>query len=420
MLSRNRLFVSVAALVMIPTLLAHGSSTNAPTPEVLVRTVADRVLLDFPQPLPFDWGEGVLLSGMLQAHRMTKDPRYLEFVRRFAEHWSQRGIGPLLNAKGYCGHWGPGAALIELHQMTKDDQPLRLADDIVEFIMHRATRTHDGGLDHFSGKPELWVDTLAMCCPVLAHKARLADHPQFQAEARRQLAVFAQHLQDPVTGLFYHYWSETTGQRTTNFWARGNGWMAMALVETLKNERLDTPARKTLRDMLEKQLSSILKAQDPTTGLWHTLLEDPDSHLETSASAMLLYAMTEANRLKCGTWPTSALGASWRGLVGQVDAVGHVIGVSGGTTPGPKTRYTNMPTGTYTWGTGAFLLAASAWSQTDWNVDHHQNPPVEDRVHSAPSVLRSVSALRSSGVPTRQPVRPALISANRAPHDSPR
>ena len=341
---------------------AADTSTAAP-PAVMVRTVADAVLRDNPKPLDFNWGEGVLLSGMVEAYRLTHEPRYLEFVQKFADHWGNKGIGPLLSAKGYCGHWGPAFALLESYSLRPDTNALGLSDEIIEFIMHKATRTSDGGLAHFTGKPELWVDTLDMACPVLTTKARLSRRPDLQAEARRQLEIFARHLQDPATGLFYHHWSETTGKRTTNLWARGNGWVAMSLLETLKNEPANSPAAKPLREMLEKQVASLLRLQDPATGLWHTVLEAPETYLETSAAAMFLYAMNEGRRSNLLSIPPGKLALAWQGLAGKVDSNGLVIGVSGGTGPSTKANYAKVPTGTYTWGTGAYLLAACSWAR---------------------------------------------------------
>jgi unsaturated rhamnogalacturonyl hydrolase len=342
---------------------AENQAVPTPAPEAMVRTVADAVLRDNPRSPEFNWGEGVMLSGMVEAYRFTRDERYLNFVRQFAEHWSGRGIGPLLSAKGYCGHWGPGFALLASHELKPDPKALGLSDEIVDFVINRATRTSDGGLDHFTGKPELWVDTLDMACPVLVTKSRLSQRPELQAEARRQLEVFARHLQDPATGLFYHHWSETTGRRTTNFWARGNGWVAMSLVETLKYETRDGREAKLLRRMLELQVASLLQLQDAQTGLWHTILDAPDTYAETSASAMFLYAMNEGRRSKLLSPPPERLAAAWRGLSTQVNTNGQVMRVSGGTGPTSKVGYARIPTGTYTWGTGAFLMAASSWAQ---------------------------------------------------------
>ena len=346
------------------TLQAEDRSSATPTPDALMRNVADAVLRDHPKPPDFNWGEGVMLSGMVEAYRVTQDNRYLEFVRKFAEHWKRQGVEKLLAAKGYCGHWGPGFALLVAQELKPDSNAGALSDQIVDFIMRDATRTSDGGLDHFTGKPELWVDTLDMACPVLTTRARQRSQPELQAEARRQLEVFARHLKDPGTGLFYHHWSETTGQRTTNFWARGNGWVALSLVETLKNEAPGSPAAEPLRGMLQLQVESLLRLQDEKTGLWHTVLDAPETYLETSASAMFLYALNEGRRHQLVSPPVAQLAAAWRGLATQVNTNGWVVGVSGGTGPTSKAGYARIPTGSYPWGTGAFLLAASSWAQT--------------------------------------------------------
>src|SRR5690606_33268569 len=85
-----------------------------PSPESLARRVADRVLKDFPEPPPFDWGEGVLMAGMVRAGVTFNEPRYVEFVKTWADHCQARGIPELLaedkekRLKAYCGQWGPG------------------------------------------------------------------------------------------------------------------------------------------------------------------------------------------------------------------------------------------------------------------------------------------------------------------------
>ncbi len=354
---------AVLALVVSVTVPAAAASSQSP-PVSLVKTVADAVLRDAPNPPDFNWGEGVLLSGLMRAHQLTKDDRYLQYVRQFSDHWHARGIGPTLEQKGYCGHWGPGFPLLLLYETTRQSRDLELPRQLIDFMLQRAERTKDGGLSHFSGKPQLWVDTLDMCCPVLAHGSRLLQQPEWQAEAVRQIEVFARHLQDPRTGLFVHMWDETTGQRTTNFWARGNGWVVLACVEVLKNEKPESAARLRVRSLLDKLVAGLLPLQDPQSGLWHTILDAPETYCETSASAMFLYGLAEGRRLRLITpAPEAALRKAWRGLSAQVDAQGRVIGVSGGTTPSGKERYAKVPQGTYTWGTGAFLLAACAYAE---------------------------------------------------------
>ncbi|MDP6635884.1 MAG: glycoside hydrolase family 88 protein [Phycisphaerae bacterium] len=334
-------------------------------PKAMVKKVADAVLRDFPKPPPFNWGEGVMLSGMMRAYHLTKDQRYLKFVRNFADHWRQQGIVSTLRKRGYCGHWGPGHAMLMLYEVTKDKRHLALAEQIIAFMLDKAERTKDGGLSHFNGRPQLWVDTLDMCCPVFSHAARIKGEPKLQAEAVSQLEVFAKHLQDPKTGLFYHMWDERSGKRTPSYWARGNGWVVMSYTEVLKHAKANSPARKRLTAAFEKQLASIVRLQDRRSGLWRTVLDQPDTYLETSASAMFLFALAECGNRKLADAPyAETMRRAWAGLSKQVDARGRVIGVSAGTGPSGKSGYVARKAGTYTWGTGAFLHAACSYAES--------------------------------------------------------
>lgn len=331
------------------------------TPREVVETVADAVVRDLDNPLPFNWGEGVVLTAMMRAYRLTGTKRYLQFVRDFADHWQRQGIGPLLKARGYCGHWGPGHALLELYEATNDRRYLELAQQIESFIAQQAERTRDGGLSHFSGKPQLWDDTLFMVCPVLAPLGRITDRPELPTEAARQLAIFEQHLADPKTGLLYHMWDQETGRHSPCFWARGNGWVAMSYVEVLKNLPGDAPGRAQLASACQRLLAAAMRLQDSQTGLWHTILDDPASYVETSGSAMLLYSMIVGRRLGLlDAAYDEPIERAWAGLLTQINNLGQVIGVSAGTAPGDHASYLSRARGAYLWGTGAMLMAACA------------------------------------------------------------
>jgi unsaturated rhamnogalacturonyl hydrolase len=390
----HRLFAATvgaiaAAVIMfgwIPEVAIAEETASAPDPSALAKKVADAVLRDFPEPPPFDWGEGTLMTGMMRAYLLTKDRHYLEFVRRFADYHHKEGIGETLARRGYCGHWGPGYPLLMLHEITEDKHHLELAEQIVGFIMQKAERTTDGGLSHFNGKPQLWVDTLDMCCPVLSNLGRINKRPELQEEAIRQLEVFTKHLQDPETGLFYHMWDEKSSKHTPSFWARGNGWVVMSYTEVLKNEKKGSKGSARLIGPLKKQLAGISGLQDAETGLWHTVLDEPDTYLEGSASAMFLYGMLECRNLELFDVPyVDGIRKGWAGIAGTVQPNGRVGGVSAGTGPSGKSGYQAKKLGTYTWGTGAFLLAACAFAESDLRMDQADNREDRETVGGEPS-----------------------------------
>ena len=49
---------------------------------------------------------------------------------------------------------------------------------------------------------------------------------------------------------------------------------------------------------LVAQIDALVKYQDQATGLWHTLLDDPESYLEASATAGFAYGILKSIRLR--------------------------------------------------------------------------------------------------------------------------
>ena len=69
------------------------------------------------------------------------------------------------------------------------------------------------------------------------------------------------------------------------FWARGNGWILAALVELVPALPRHDRDRWKLRQEA-KRLERVLYKLQHRDGLWHTLLLDDESYLETAASEL--------------------------------------------------------------------------------------------------------------------------------------
>ena len=345
-----------AALLCTVSCCPVGAGPAATDP---FRRAADHAAASVTAKTPFDWGEGVLAYGLVEAWRVTRDARDLAAVKRWADPHCAKGLGPLLAKRGYCGHWGPGTALVLLYEDTGEPRYLKGAATIRAFIRDTATRTRDGALGHWRGNTQIWVDTLCMVCPTLARYSVAAKDPAALADAVTQLEIAARLMQDETTGLFRHMWDEKTGKCSEGFWGRGNGWVIIALVDVLEVLPKPSPAHERLRKVLARQVGGLVAQQAPS-GMWRTVLDRQDAHEETSATAMIAYGTAKAMQLKLIEGDhTARVRKAWAALEKQVDEKGVVLGTSAGTGPRGIQHYLGRPRGEYTWGTGAFLLAGA-------------------------------------------------------------
>ena len=82
---------------------------------------------------------------------------------------------------------------------------------------------------------------------------------------------------------------------------------------------------------LNEQVKALAACQD-ASGLWHTLLDDPDSYLETSASCAFAYGILKAVRMGYLDASLEEVGLrAVEGVLGQIRLDGTVEGVSYGT-----------------------------------------------------------------------------------------
>jgi len=110
------------------------------------------------------------------------------------------------------------------------------------------------------------------------------------------------HARDEKTGLLYHGWDESRAQRwadpetglSPNFWGRGLGWYAMAIVDVLDYLPADHPRRPEIIAVFQRLAQAIAAVQDQETGLWYQVLDQGSregNYLESSASCMFVYAL---------------------------------------------------------------------------------------------------------------------------------
>lgn len=326
----------------------------------------------------YEWG--VTYAGMLLATEATGDPRYadytakrLAFLARLRPYFlghvtaDSRADVPLrqmLSPHALDDAGAMCAALIKAQRAGNIGANLRpQIDQFIQYITTKEHRLADGTLARNRPQPNtLWLDDLFMSVPALAQMGKLTGERRYYDEAVRQVTQFAGRMFNRQKGLYMHGWVEGMAAHPEFHWARANGWALMTNVELLDVLPADHPGRAVVLDLLRAHVRGLAERQSGT-GFWHQLLDRNDSYLETSATAIYVYAIARAiNR----GWldplayaPMTLLG--WNAVSTKVNANGQVEGTCVGTGMGfDPAFYYYRPVNVYAaHGYGPVLLAGA-------------------------------------------------------------
>ncbi|MEO8244036.1 MAG: glycoside hydrolase family 88 protein [bacterium] len=315
----------------------------------------------------WEWPQGVGLYGLVQLWRRHRDPA----LKALIEGWYVRRLTeplPPLN----INTTGPMLALAVLWSETRDPRWQAPLDAWATRLLCDAPRTAEGGLQHdVSDKVnpgELWDDTLFMAGLFLAAYGQASGRAELVDEALKQFLVHARYLTDSATGLWFHGW---TFAGRHNFagarWARGNAWITACILDLFELAKVPPALHAFLTGVLTAQVEALLPLQT-ASGAWRTLLDDPTSYEEISATAGIGYGLLKASRQGLGdaSWAT----AGWRAVgavLANIDASGTVQNVSYGTRMGQDLQfYRDIPLQPTAYGQAlAILCLVEAEGQMD-------------------------------------------------------
>ena len=300
------------------------------------------------------FGEEIALAGLLRAGDTLGDPVPAAFVHGLMRAWLGRGV-----ARSNEDHVGPGRILLGVHARTGDDRLLDAARALAA-LNAGFPRGPNGIRYHRADTPgwrnQIWVDCMDIDGPFLAALAVATGEERYFDQAVDELLGYARTLQTDG-GLLHHGFERDAG-RNGQLWARGNGWALMGLVDTLAVLPRAHPAWDELQQRAQALVDALASAQD-TSGLWHTVVDDPATYLESTLAAMVAYALREAfdhavlNPARHGEVERRARAA----MHGQAGADGVLALVSDATPVGQHSTYATRPFGVFPWGQGPLLLA---------------------------------------------------------------
>jgi rhamnogalacturonyl hydrolase YesR len=349
------------------------------------------------EDLPWSWEEAVALEGLLAYGQASGD---LE-PERFARAWAEAHREEALTCTLWADAAAPAATALRLHGPS---HPAVVR--VRAYLREDAPRTGAGAVSHtglMAGgalPPSAWVDSLFMHGVLLNRLHGEHGDAWAREEAERLVGAALRELRDPEAGLFRHAHVdlgllELRLPVEATYWARGNGWAAWALVDTLLARRQARAATSQgtgatgdatqaarnassvsiepgfdvdATEALEGLFAALRRTQDSTTGLWRTDLEGlpAGNPLETSASALFVAAWTRARAaglVADAAGDRERLVRARAGLRGQIHwRQGHpvLVGTTTGTDPAHRAAYRAVSADENVGhGIGAVLLALS-------------------------------------------------------------
>lgn len=222
-----------------------------------------------------------------------------------------------------------GIVPLEIYLQTKDERCLKLGLSFAD--AQWAQTTPDG----ITAEARYWIDDMYMIPAVQVQAYRATGDLKYLDRAALAMSAYFDKLQQ-ANGLFFH------GENAPFYWGRGNGWMAAGSAELLRSLPEQHPQRAHILAGYRKMMTALLATQDEN-GLWHQLIDKPDSWPETSGSAMFTFAFVTG--VKNGWLAEQTYGPAarraWLALVKQLDADGNLREVCVGTNKGDSEQFYN-------------------------------------------------------------------------------
>lgn len=289
----------------------------------------DQISFDF-----WEWISGIGLYGMMQYYQITQKRPVLERIAAWFDSHLKEPAEKNVNTMVQM------LTLAYLYEETGEKTYLPHLREWAEWLYRDLPRTEFGGFCHMTyggsdmNRNQLWDDTLMMSVLTLTKIGLLLGEERYLQEARFQFLVHIQYLKEKRSGLWYHGWTfEGRHNFAGAFWGRGNSWITIVIPEylALVNLPKQDAFRRFLLLTLQDQVQTLRQLQDES-GMWHTLLDDPTSYLESSATAGIAYGLLKGIHDGClgEEYRESALHALGA-VVKNIDSTGALRQVSIGT-----------------------------------------------------------------------------------------
>lgn len=245
-------------------------------------------------PDKINWPNGLLAKGLADYYMENKNSEeariILNCLKKYYDRWISRGCKMY-----YLDDAFSGMALIDLHQITGDEKYKKAAEAMVRYLIDH--ETDRGGSLPYRPKQKnqyIFADSIGMVCPFLCKYGSTYGDLNAVNLAVTQIQNFIEYGMDAKTGLPYHGYHYETGVKYGIIgWGRAAGWLMIGMAESLAYMEPDRPSYETIKQSYRRLVDKV-EAYQLEGGLYSWQLEAKEGPVDTSATAMILYAIARS------------------------------------------------------------------------------------------------------------------------------
>lgn len=179
----------------------------------------------------------------------------------------------------------PGEAVLWAARKTGDQTLMNGFNKMVDYVMNKAPRSKDGIIYHFTNVPQVWSDIIYMLPPFLAAAGKYD-------EAVKQIDGARGYLWNEEKQLLSHMWDcEKKEFVRKDCWGVGNGWSAAGITRVIRAAPDSMHAEKKKLIGYATDIIDGCLAHMRDDGLFHNIVDDPRSFVETNLAQMIAYSI---------------------------------------------------------------------------------------------------------------------------------
>ena len=322
---------------LLSLLLATGAFAHAATPADFTHwpagtapaEIGKRVAENF-AARPFQWQadprrkfmiypETCAWYGALEVARLTGDAGLQQrLVAKYDALLTDEGAKKI-SPQAHVDYRVFGVTPLEIYLVTRDARFLAAGLPSADAQWEKTTP------DGITAEARYWIDDLFMSPALQVQAFRATQDARYLDRAALMMAAYLDKLQQP-SGLFYH------APDSPFYWGRGNGWAAAGMAELLRELPAANPHHDRIVAGYRKMMAALLAAQG-ADGMWHQLLDKPESWAESSCTGMFTFAFVTGVKNGWLDEPAYAPAArkAWLALVSHLDGNAEVNEVCVGT-----------------------------------------------------------------------------------------